>query len=537
MGQYTKNVQFNGDPNPNGDNYVWEDINGALTAGWVVLNDNQSTGEAVFTINPWTNNPSGTRTAAFQVRHWMYDPGNPIDSLVDSFLITQYADSSAVVTTTEAATSATAAIYTITYNANGGAGTTPSTSGPLPLTVANNNFTRAGWTFNNWHTESSGSGSGQGMTYDEGAAYNVESNDILYAQWYETPTTNATTPATNATTPATNATTQPTYTVTIGANSSIANAAVYNVASGGQPNNTLTRTGVAGSSFADAFYIEANSGYNISPSQVSITSWGGGGTNYYVDPNVNSAGRVVVGFSDQIDPNNLSIEIAFTGSVSQITYTAQVHESDSESTICDQTTANSTFTYPQGQGGANFQNYFLNNYGVSGNSGFMKIISSNEPNFAWSGWAIGMNDDNESTGGWFNCANQTTTSSGGGSGTSGGGSGQTTVIPSSVNISGEEWIYTMGGPEDYTATVTNLSNPTYSWSVTGLHQNKFLLSNATSQTCTLEYIWTSDCSGGGQDIDLNVSVTGTNSQGQTVTVGDVKGVNGCDDSAEDDGSS
>ena len=83
MGQYTKNVQFNGDPNPNGDNYTWEDINGALTAGWVVLNDNQSTGEAVFTINPWTNNPSGTRTAAFQVRHWMYDPGNPVDSLVD----------------------------------------------------------------------------------------------------------------------------------------------------------------------------------------------------------------------------------------------------------------------------------------------------------------------------------------------------------------------------------------------------------------------------------------------------------------------
>ena len=474
MGQYTKNVQFNGDPNPNGDNYVWEDINGALTAGWVVLNDNQSTGEAVFTVNPWTNNPSGTRTAAFQVRHWMYDPGNPINSLVDSFLITQYADSSAVVTTTQGTAATTLATTTLA--------TTPATSAT---------------------TTASGSGSGSGSG----------------------------TVGTNATTPATDATTQPTYTVTIGANSSIANASVYNVASGGSPNNTLTRTGVAGSSFADAFYIEANSGYNISPSQVSITSWGGGGTNYYVDPDVNSAGRVVVGFSDQIDPNNLSIEIAFTGSVSQFTYTAQVHESDSESTICDQTTANTTFTYPQGEGGANFQNYFLNNYVVSGNSGFMKIISSNEPNFAWSGWYLGINDDNESSGGWINCATQGG-GSGGGSG-SGSGSGQTTIIPSSVNISGSEWIYTMGGPEDYTATVTNLTNITsYSWSVTGINQNKFLLSNATSQTCTLEYIWTSDCSGGGQDVDLNVSVTGTNSQGQTVTVGDIKGVNGCDDSGE-----
>ena len=161
----------------------------------------------------------------------------------------------------------------------------------------------------------------------------------------------------------------------------------------------------------------------------------------------------------------------------------------------------------------------------------MKIISSNEPNFAWSGWYLGINDDNESSGGWINCATQGG-GSGGGSG-SGSGSGQTTIIPSSVNISGSEWIYTMGGPEDYTATVTNLTNITsYSWSVTGINQNKFLLSNATSQTCTLEYIWTSDCSGGGQDVDLNVSVTGTNSQGQTVTVGDIKGVNGCDDSGE-----
>ena len=108
----------------------------------------------------------------------------------------------------------------------------------------------------------------------------------------------------------------------------------------------------------------------------------------------------------------------------------------------------------------------------------------------------------------------------------------TTILPSSVNISGESWIYTMGGPEDYTATVSNLTNVTYNWSKTGLNANKFLLSNGTSQVCTLEYIWTADCSGGGDNITLSVSATGTNSQGQTVVVGDTKNVNGCDDTGE-----
>lgn len=346
-----------------------------------------------------------------------------------------------------------------------------------------------------------------------------------------------TTEATIATTTA--ATTQQQYTVTIGANSTIANASIYNVASGGSPNNTITRTGVAGQGISDAFYVEANSGYNISPSQVSITSWGGGGSNYYVDSTVNSAGRVVVGWNDSLDPNNLSFSIGIGGSVSQIQYTAEFYQTNNAGGVCDGTVSNLTMQYPQGQGGANFKNYIQNELQVpQGTTASFKVISSNEPNFAWNGWAITLNDQNESSGGWFNCANQTTTSSGGGSGTtsSGGGSGATTILPSSVSISGEEWIYTMGGPEDYTATVANLTNPTYSWSLTGNNTNKFLLTNETSQVCTLEFIWTTPCDGGGLNADLNVSVTGTNSQGQTVTVGATKGVNGCDDSGEDESS-
>lgn len=69
--------------------------------------------------------------------------------------------------------------YTLTYNANGGGGVTPSTTGTLPITVANNNYSYSGYAFNEWNTISSGTGAG----YAEGAAYNTEANATLYAIW------------------------------------------------------------------------------------------------------------------------------------------------------------------------------------------------------------------------------------------------------------------------------------------------------------------------------------------------------------------
>ena len=216
---YTKEVILTGDANPQGDSFT---INNLDNVSWVTTSTNNAGVNPIisFAIQEWAGSQGSTRTANFAVRHWLYDAGDPQAIHEVAFQIIQHAENQVTVTTTQAtagttlattteattlattteattpgtsATSATTtpAIYTITYNANGGAGTTPSTSGPLPLTVANNNFTRAGWTFNNWHTESSGSGSGQGMTYNEGATYNVESDDILYAQWSETPTTEA----------------------------------------------------------------------------------------------------------------------------------------------------------------------------------------------------------------------------------------------------------------------------------------------------------------------------------------------------------
>ena len=309
------------------------------------------------------------------------------------------------------------------------------------------------------------------------------------------------------------------YTVTIGANSAITNASIYNVASGGSPNNTITRTGGAGDSIADAFYVEANAGFNISPSQVNISSWGGGGSNTYVNPNVNSAGRVVVGWNDIIDPNNLSFDIGIAGSVSQLTYTVDVVETNSSSTICSETVSNNTFTYPQGEGGVNFQNYFLNNYSVTGSTGSIKVISSNEPSFSWGGWAITMNSANEPiNGGWFNC-------------NSGAGS-------PSVAITGDEWIYTASGAEDYLATPTDvfgsggIGNPSFSWQLSGMNANKFAITNASSQTCTVDYIGTGDCSGGAHSALLSVTATGFDSNGQSISpVADTKTINGCDDSS------
>ncbi len=314
------------------------------------------------------------------------------------------------------------------------------------------------------------------------------------------------------------------YTVTIGANSAIANASIYNVASGGSPNNTITRTGGAGDSIGDAFYVEANAGFNISPSQVSISSWGGGGSNTYVNPNVNSAGRVVVGWSDTIDPNNLSFDIGIAGSVSQLTYTVDVVETTSSSTICSETVSNTFFTYPQGEGGVNFQNYLLNNYPTPGNSDLsIKVISSNEPGFSWEGWAITMNSANEPlNGGWFNC------NSGGGGG---GGS-------ASVAITGANYVYTVSGAEDYLATPTNIfgsggnGNPSFSWQLSGINANKFALTNASSQTCTVDYIGTNICDAPHSAI-LAVTATGFDLNGQSISpVSNTKTISGCDDTNE-----
>ena len=73
----------------------------------------------------------------------------------------------------------TVSSYTITYNSNGGSGSTNSTTGCPNLTVAANGFTNSGYSFTGWNTASNGSGN----SYAAGATYSTSSDVTLYAQW------------------------------------------------------------------------------------------------------------------------------------------------------------------------------------------------------------------------------------------------------------------------------------------------------------------------------------------------------------------
>ena len=71
---------------------------------------------------------------------------------------------------------------TISYNANGGTGTTASQTGNVDssTSVAQNGFTRPGYTFTGWNTEADGSGT----SYQPGTSITIPNGTkVLYAQW------------------------------------------------------------------------------------------------------------------------------------------------------------------------------------------------------------------------------------------------------------------------------------------------------------------------------------------------------------------
>lgn len=74
--------------------------------------------------------------------------------------------------------------YTITYNANGGTGTTPSTQyrdhGAAAVTISNGSgLSKTGYTLSRWDTNSTG----DGTSYAKGASYSTNANLALYAVW------------------------------------------------------------------------------------------------------------------------------------------------------------------------------------------------------------------------------------------------------------------------------------------------------------------------------------------------------------------
>ena len=85
--------------------------------------------------------------------------------------------------------------YTVTlsYDANGGSGAPSAQSGTAymnyagatigaDITISTTKPTRTGWTFQNWNTESDGSGT----TYSVGGTIKLSENDTLYANWKDT---------------------------------------------------------------------------------------------------------------------------------------------------------------------------------------------------------------------------------------------------------------------------------------------------------------------------------------------------------------
>ena len=77
--------------------------------------------------------------------------------------------------------SAEAAVYTISYNANGGSGapSNQTKDGGIDLTLSSIVPTRSGFAFAGWNTQADGSGT----SYASGATFTGNANTTLYAQW------------------------------------------------------------------------------------------------------------------------------------------------------------------------------------------------------------------------------------------------------------------------------------------------------------------------------------------------------------------
>lgn len=75
--------------------------------------------------------------------------------------------------------------YAVTYDGNGAEGGATEAQSKLydtPLTLRANGFTRRGWGFTGWNTESDGTGT----DYAAGASYTANAAVTLYAQWERT---------------------------------------------------------------------------------------------------------------------------------------------------------------------------------------------------------------------------------------------------------------------------------------------------------------------------------------------------------------
>ena len=69
--------------------------------------------------------------------------------------------------------------HTVSFNNNGGSGSISDQTTNVPTVVSGNSFTKAGYRFTGWNTNSGGTGT----PYADGATYDFSSDITLYAQW------------------------------------------------------------------------------------------------------------------------------------------------------------------------------------------------------------------------------------------------------------------------------------------------------------------------------------------------------------------
>ncbi len=138
---YTKTVNFT-NSNPNGgEDYTWQNLNSNAT--WVTKSAGANANEWNFTIQDNTAQNATTRSTTWKVTHWSYSTDDDLNTW-DAFTITQYADGSTTVATTEfknitaATTEATQATAATTEATQATAATTEATLGTAATTQPTN---------------------------------------------------------------------------------------------------------------------------------------------------------------------------------------------------------------------------------------------------------------------------------------------------------------------------------------------------------------------------------------------------------------
>ena len=129
------------------------DMSSILTESSATIPSNTFTRDK-YRFTGWNTSPDGSGTA--------YSAGQTISITSDVTLYAMWV-----------------AVHTVTFDANGGSGSTASIQTEGALIVPSNAFTRSGYVFNGWNT----SPDGTGTAYSEGQTTTVTSDLTLYAVW------------------------------------------------------------------------------------------------------------------------------------------------------------------------------------------------------------------------------------------------------------------------------------------------------------------------------------------------------------------